>query len=498
MVTNVLAGMQHVQQQGELGRQQGQQRRVQGLAPQILAGDPQAFDQAAAIDPQAAQQYQNAGDGQLRRLKGALNYFEEGLKSGNDQLVQARFKEISPFLSKATGKPAPPAYTPDMLPAFEQLKMKIAMADQGAGNDLKSLRIGKDGFYYAIQGGQLVNTGIQADARTQLRDQPGIAPGLVDLRTGQVNALGAASQEQPPVASAGQGDSATNVSIEGIAPERQQQLANVASTMRAAGVDEDRIAKFISESLSQPQTVNAPAAAAATPAQSDLTAPRPAIAPAEQQRLALAEQANQRAAEASQRATDAAEMAKRGNAPAGFRFKADGSLEPIPGGPKPAGAVASEDERKAAAWLAQSRNAYQNMVNVIGKDPAAAEPGFLETYVPNDELANRSRSDTRQQYVQAASSLSEALLRAATGAGVNRDEAVQKIRELTPQRGDSAAVRQQKLDAIPVYLDALQARAGRAAPGVQSSPSAAASVQRARNPQTGEVLVLRNGQWVPE
>jgi hypothetical protein len=42
------------------------------------------------------------------------------------------------------------------------------------------------------------------------------------------------------------------------------------------------------------------------------------------------------------------------------------------------------------------------------------------------------RGADRQKFMQGSSSLSEALLRAATGAGVNKDEAAQKIQELTP------------------------------------------------------------------
>jgi hypothetical protein len=62
--------------------------------------------------------------------------------------------------------------------------------------------------------------------------------------------------------------------------------------------------------------------------------------------------------------------------------------------------------------------------------------------------------------MQGASSMSEALLRAATGAGVNKDEALQKVRELTPQIGDSDAVIAQKEAAIPLYIESLKMRAG--------------------------------------
>jgi len=124
---------------------------------------------------------------------------------------------------------------------------------------------------------------------------------------------------------------------------------------------------------------------------------------------------------------------------------------------------ATEDERKAAGWLSQADNAYKNMLSAMytkeGKRTGAEEPGVGEAI-----FGNIARGADRQNFVQAASSLSEALLRAATGAGVNADEAKQKLEELTPLLTDGAAVVGQKLAAIPVYLDSLKARAGRAAP----------------------------------
>lgn len=173
--------------------------------------------------------------------------------------------------------------------------------------------------------------------------------------------------------------------------------------------------------------------------------------------------------------------------PAGYRWTGDGrTLEPIPGGPadrsqkggaaRPQAPVRpTEDMAKAAAWYAQANNAYANLRRIYDRNPAAAAPGVVETYGPAGEVANRSRSADRQQYVQAASSLSEAFLRAATGAGITIDEAKQKFEELTPVRGDGPEVIQQKLDAIPVYLESLKNRAGAAIPSANAPNAADAS-----------------------
>jgi hypothetical protein len=134
------------------------------------------------------------------------------------------------------------------------------------------------------------------------------------------------------------------------------------------------------------------------------------------------------------------------------------------------GKAASEDERKGAAWLSQADNAYKNMLSAMKTYPGADSPGILETIAP-DALKGATQGTGRQLFTQAASSLSEALLRAATGAGVNRDEAIQKIREITPEYFDGAERRKQKLDSIPVYLESLKTRAGRAAPGGYEIPT---------------------------
>ena len=149
--------------------------------------------------------------------------------------------------------------------------------------------------------------------------------------------------------------------------------------------------------------------------------------------------------------------------------------------------AATEDERKAAGWLAQADNAWKNMLKVAfdanGNLQGAAKPGLndalaaVPSFGAGEAAANFMRSKERQQFMQGASSLSEALLRAATGAGVNQDEARQKIREVTPVFGDDADTIKQKMDAVPMYLDSLKSRAGRAvtAPYAPPMPPTSAS-----------------------
>lgn len=129
----------------------------------------------------------------------------------------------------------------------------------------------------------------------------------------------------------------------------------------------------------------------------------------------------------------------------------------------------TEDQAKATGWVVQAENAWKNMQAVAfgedGKLTSAATPGFGDAVAAlpfgiGESSGNHFRSADRQKFIQGASSLSESLLRAATGAGVNRDEAIQKTREITPVWGDSSEVIAQKLGSIPLYIDSLKARAG--------------------------------------
>lgn len=137
----------------------------------------------------------------------------------------------------------------------------------------------------------------------------------------------------------------------------------------------------------------------------------------------------------------------------------DSGGQPI-GGNK---AKLTEDQGKATSWLVQANNAFKNMQEVTARNPSATKPGMADAVaaIPGmSAIGNSFRSPDRQKFNQGASSLSEALLRAATGAGINQHEAEQKIREVTPVWGDSDEVIKQKMDAIPLYIDSLKVRSG--------------------------------------
>lgn len=160
------------------------------------------------------------------------------------------------------------------------------------------------------------------------------------------------------------------------------------------------------------------------------------------------------------------------------RVGKDNSATPIMLGGAPLmgkGANMTEDQGKATGWLVQAENAWKNMqANTAGQKPGAADA--VAGLPMMGAVGNTLRSASRQKFVQASESLSEALLRAATGAGVNKDEAAQKARELTPQWGEDASTTAQKNAAIPLYIESLKVRAG---PGAAKAASVGANARSA-------------------
>lgn len=200
---NIVNALREGQQYGmrlrEQQRQQQDANRLRELAPQIISGEPTAYAQGAAINPEAAGQYQQAGDSQLRRLKGAIAYFDQGLKSGDDRVIQARYREIAPFLTSLTGRPSPEAYTPGMLPAFEQVKTKIAMAGNAEGvGVIQSQKISDDGYIInTYRDGRIEKTDQKVDRQAWFRDNPGQDPVIVG-KDGTATAITAPQSTAPP------------------------------------------------------------------------------------------------------------------------------------------------------------------------------------------------------------------------------------------------------------------------------------------------------------
>jgi len=454
-----LSGVQASQAMKQARQTINDQQQLRTLAPQVVAGDTQAFNQAAAIDPKQAASLQGAGDSQYNRLDGAIKLIDS---AQTPEQKENAYQQVRPYLAQFGQEP--PATFAEAAPQFEQAKVRIAIAKQGSGQDLKSLRVGQDGYYYAIQGGQLVNTGIQADPKTQLRDQVGIAPSVVNLRTGVASPLQAAGSQGSSVPNSPQG-----AYIDPSLPPQVQQQ--------------------IQQSLANGQEPPSQMAFNGSAPQSGLVAPRQdpsqQITPYQQAQLGMS-------AEAQRRQDEQLELARRA------ADRAD-----------------SADARaERAAQTKDSSNGIkavqlQNVTRGIDRIDSAlkAFDGSLADTGPVDQLYQRY-TPKGQELEAAVGGIQNSLLALTRvpGIGSQSDLEARIANQQYPSLDKSPEVNRRTLANLKQFAqelgEVIDARVQQS--GLQTSsrvvdgPSSTAPVRRARNPQTGETLILVNGQWVPE
>lgn len=116
---------------GNIAIQQAQQAQqdtqtIRGLAPQIIAGDPNAYAQAASLNPDQANSYQSAGDAQLAKIRGAINYLDQ---QKTPEAKQAAYQNVvKPFLAPlaaANGHQIPDDYQ-SATPGIDAMRARIA------------------------------------------------------------------------------------------------------------------------------------------------------------------------------------------------------------------------------------------------------------------------------------------------------------------------------------------------------------------------------------
>jgi hypothetical protein len=116
-------------------------------------------------------------------------------------------------------------------------------------------------------------------------------------------------------------------------------------------------------------------------------------------------------------------------------------------------------------------------------------------------VVNPLLNENDQQYFNAVRLFAAGILRKETGAAFTPGEMLDVHERFFPQPGDSAAVIQQKDRARQAAISSIEAevRGGMRGGNMQSgpAPNAAAPSQIIVNPQTGQRMQLRGGQWVP-
>lgn len=284
---NMQQGWLFGEQQKQARRQEQEYERkrtdlaaLRNLAPSVLQGNLADYQRAAAIDPEAAAAYQDAGDRGLRRATNVVKIMETALASKDDAAVQAAHRRVAPYLQELTGQTPPEQWDASMLPNFQAFADRVKAANSPLVNknipsgyqefalmaEAAGLKPGDDDYAKAAgvrlginarppTGGFSFDTVDLGDGRkrpARMNPRTGTQE-YYDERVGRWLQLGDGGSLDNGATSGGvnvgSGDSEVVVNIPEISPERQRQLANVASAMRANGVSDDAINRWISSVL---------------------------------------------------------------------------------------------------------------------------------------------------------------------------------------------------------------------------------------------------------
>jgi len=472
-----LDAIDYVQQQGEMGRARGQQNRLAQLASQAYTAPPEQqtsiLGQMAAVDPRAAAaqqgQLQNQQvfaqgqeDRRLQKLSGAARYLEQARQTGDTQKVQGAWRAVRPMLAQEIPDGQFPEQWDDatMAPTLYEVLAKTGGTAQG---NVQSVRIGEDGFYYNVmRDGRVVNTGVKSSPTIKVLEQEGQVPlGVVTSGgvAGQTVPLGGAGQ---PAAQGAQAQPPGAYIDPSLPPEVQAQIR---------------------QSLAAGQEPPAQMVFGGQPSGGGL-----ARTPTSAEKVA-AEAAARRQVELS-------------TLPAELGMRAQAAIAQAAGTEQAKGRVEQQLEaQQALPRVIQTSDQAISLIDQAlqhpGRGTATGASGTLDprNYVPGTDardfqvLLDQIKGGT---FLQAFQSL--------RGGGaiteVEGKKAEQAIARLNTAQSDEAFAKSLQ-DLREVANIAKQTAIRRASQGqLQSAPAAA--TRRAVNPQTGQALVLRNGQWVPE
>lgn len=487
----------YVQQQGEMGRQRGQQNQLAQLASQSY-GAPQEsqnalLSQMAAIDPRAAQaqqgQFQQEEDRTGQQLRGYVDYVNKARASGNPMAVNAALRAGAPLIQRLTGKTLPTEWTPDMDAGWAELEAKVAMSPAGAGGaGVQSTYIDGEGNRVAIMrdGSTQVLGKNDAGATQQTINIPGPdgrpAQYTFDRRTGNYvpagQGMGAPQQQAPaaPATTQFMGPDGTPVQIGNDIPEhvRQQILANPQAFQDVPdGTQAQMPDRPVQQFSGGGQVASAPQAG------SQFVGRRPEDEAAAVEAAKLQTQLGFMPAQQQIETRGAVDRATQLN-------QLETAADTVSSAP---GAIATLQQSVDSIDALLNSPNLERVVGIGSVNPLNLVPGTEAR-----GLIARADQIAGQSFLAAFNQLK--------GGGA-----------ITEREGEAATKAMARLDrsqGIEDYRTALNELKSAIAPAIERQRSslaraqqtvgggaAAAPVQRARNAQTGEVLELRNGQWVP-
>lgn len=152
--------------------------RLAELAAQAYGADPDArqglIQQAVGVDPVAGLQLGTSLQGEDDVREKALLNTARLIDGAPPEMKDAIFQRVRPQIA---------AYLPNLPPVYSEqvgqgIKAFIASREAGTGSDLKSLRVGGNGNFWAIRGGAFVDTGVPAPPEMQIMQGQGGAFGV--------------------------------------------------------------------------------------------------------------------------------------------------------------------------------------------------------------------------------------------------------------------------------------------------------------------------------
>jgi len=151
-------------------------------------------------------------------------------------------------------------------------------------------------------------------------------------------------------------------------------------------------------------------------------------------------------------------------APSGYRYKEDGTLEAIPGGPGDKKANPTEGQGKASLYATRAAEA-DKILNDLGNNYSrlgvAAKNSGIAEYIPGATTAiNALSSDNTQSADQAQRNFINAILRQESGAAISSSEFDNARKQYFPQPGDSDAIVRQKAANRQTAIEGLNTMAG--------------------------------------
>lgn len=146
-----------------------------------------------------------------------------------------------------------------------------------------------------------------------------------------------------------------------------------------------------------------------------------------------------------------------GKAPAGYRFKPDGTLEPIPGGP------GEKVSAELSARLGLTEDALKQLPAFIEKAKSGALSGPIDY-----AMGQMGRGEQGKQYRE-ISAASEALTRMLTGAGMNIQEVENEVKMYKPRYTDDAPTIANKAEQLQRRLIQVRETAMKGRGGVPST-----------------------------